>query len=232
MARTIIDSPRLAARLKEGGVASEQAEAIAKAFSEELGEELAGDARPESRALDDPERRGTLIGEVRLLKWVVGLAFLILGSVFYALYHFQYLTFEKASLDVANQAAARVQVEAVKETITTLDEGTRTRIDTLETNTRQHITALETNTRNTSRLWMRTSTITALDRAPRSASMPWRQAPSSVSTHWRRAPGSRSPGRRRAPTNGSQASPPRPTSGSRPWTNDSTRSKASSGSSS
>ena len=60
MDRSIIDPPRFAARLKEGGVASEQAEAIAKA----LGEELAGDARPDSRALDDPERRGTLIGEV------------------------------------------------------------------------------------------------------------------------------------------------------------------------
>ena len=146
MVRTIIDSPRLAARLEKRGVAPAQAEAIAKAFSEELGEELAGDARPESRALEDPERRGTLIGEVRLLKWVVGLAFLVLASVFYALYHFQYLTFEKASLDVANQAAARVQIEAVKETITTLDKGTRTRIDTLETNTRQHITALDAST--------------------------------------------------------------------------------------
>ena len=77
---------------------------------------------------------------------MVGLAFLILGSVFYALYHFQYLTFEKASLAVANQAAARVQVEAVKETITTLDKGTRTRIDTLETNTQVRIDALETGT--------------------------------------------------------------------------------------
>ena len=127
MDRSIIDPPRLAARLREGGIGSEHAEAIAKAFGEELG----SDAGRDSRALDDPERRGTLIGEVRVLKWAVGLAFVLLASAFYAMYEFQYMTFEKASLAVANQAAARERVEAVKETISTLDENTGGRIASL-----------------------------------------------------------------------------------------------------
>ena len=117
MDRSIIDPPRFAARLKEGGIASEHAEAIAKAIGEELAH-----ARP--RAHDDPERRGTLIGEVRVLKWAVGLAFVLLASAFYAMYEFQYMTFQKASLAVANQAAARERTEAVRETISTLDENT------------------------------------------------------------------------------------------------------------
>ena len=131
MDRSVIDPSRLAARLREGGIGSEHAEAIARAFGEELG----SDAGRGSRALDDPERRGTLIGEVHVLKWAVGLAFVLLAAAFYAMHELRYRTFEKASLAVANQAAARERVEAVKETISALDENTGQRIASLAAGT-------------------------------------------------------------------------------------------------
>ena len=139
MDRSVIDPSRLAARLREGGIGSEHAEAIAKAFGEELG----SDAGRGSRALDDPERRGTLIGEVRVLKWSVGLAFVLLAAAFYAMHELRYRTFEKASLAVANQAAARERVEAVKETISALDENTGRRIASLAARTDDRFEALD-----------------------------------------------------------------------------------------
>lgn len=137
MVRSIIDSPRLAARLEDGGVAPEQAEAIAKA----LAEELSGNAGAGARPLDDPERRGTVIGEVRILKWAVGAAFVALASALFALYDAQRMTFEKTSLAVANQAAANERIVA-------MDANTRDRIDDLKTNTHDQIAALKADTRD------------------------------------------------------------------------------------
>lgn len=137
MVRSVIDSPRLAARLEDGGVAPEQAEAIAKA----LAEELAGNAGAGARPLDDPEKRGTVIGEVRILKWAVGAAFVALVSALFALYDAQRMTFEKASLAVANQAAANERIVA-------MDVNARDRIDDLKANTHNQIAALKVDTRN------------------------------------------------------------------------------------
>ena len=144
MVRSVIDSPRLAARLEDGGVAPEQATAIAKA----LAEELAGNAGAGARPLEDPEKRGTVIGEVRILKWAVGAAFVALASALFALYDAQRMTFEKASLAVANQAAANERIVAMDGNIDDLKVNTGDRIDDLKVDTHNQIAALKTDTHN------------------------------------------------------------------------------------
>ena len=144
MVRSVIDSPRLAARLEDGGVAPEQATAIAKA----LAEELAGNAGAGARPLEDPEKRGTVIGEVRILKWAVGAAFVALASALFALYDAQRMTFEKASLAVANQAAANERIVAMDGNIDDLKVNTGDRIDDLKVDTHNQIAALKADTRD------------------------------------------------------------------------------------
>ncbi len=148
MVRPVIDSPRLAARLEDGGVAPEQATAIAKA----LAEELAGNAGAGARPLEDPEKRGTVIGEVRILKWAVGAAFVALASALFALYDAQRMTFEKASLAVANQAAANERIVAMdvnaRDRIDDLKVNTGDRIDDLKADTHNQIAALKADTHN------------------------------------------------------------------------------------
>ena len=144
MVRSVIDSPRLAARLEDGGVAPEQATAIAKA----LAEELAGNPGAGARPLEDPEKRGTVIGEVRILKWAVGAAFVALASALFALYDAQRMTFEKASLAVANQAAANERIVAMNGNIDDLKVNTGDRIDDLKVDTHNQIAALKADTHN------------------------------------------------------------------------------------
>ena len=84
MTHTVIDTLRLANRLKEEGVADEQAEALARA----LGGELRHEPAPKNGSLEreDLARNGALTGEVRLLKWAVGLGAAIALAAFVLAY--------------------------------------------------------------------------------------------------------------------------------------------------
>ena len=87
MTHTVIDTLRLTNRLKEEGVADEQAEALARA----LGDELRHDPAPKNGSLERVEREdlarsGALTGEVRLLKWAVGLGAAIALAAFVLAY--------------------------------------------------------------------------------------------------------------------------------------------------
>ena len=87
MTRTPIDPPRLAARLKQEGMAAEQADALARALGDELGRPP--DAKPGVGArsdLEDPVKRARLTTEIRMFKWVFGFAILATLTAFVALF--------------------------------------------------------------------------------------------------------------------------------------------------
>ena len=87
MTRPPIDPPRLAARLKQEGMAAEQADALARALGDELGRPP--DAKPGAGArsdLEDPVKRARLTTEIRMFKWVFGFAILATLTAFVALF--------------------------------------------------------------------------------------------------------------------------------------------------
>ena len=87
MTRTAIDPPRLAARLKQEGMAAEQADALARALGEELGRHPAPKPGAGARSdLEDPVKRARLTTEIRMFKWVFGFAILATIAAFVALF--------------------------------------------------------------------------------------------------------------------------------------------------
>ena len=87
MTRTAIDPPHLAARLKQEGMAAEQADALARALGDELGRFPAPKPGAGARSdLEDPVKRARLTTEIRMFKWVFGFAILATIAAFVALF--------------------------------------------------------------------------------------------------------------------------------------------------
>ena len=106
MSRAAIDTLRFSNHLKEAGFTERQAEAFAQALEAELN----GDAKAEAA-----RERGTLTGEVRILKWAVGIALAFIFGAFAILYRGQ------ADI-VADQTDLRERVTRVEERMVRVEE--------------------------------------------------------------------------------------------------------------
>ena len=108
----MMNTLRFANRLKEAGLANEQAEALAYALEAELN----GDAM-----VNAVRERGALAAEVRILKWAAGIALAFIFGAFAILYQGQITIIELQS-DLIER------VTRVEEGVTRLEE----RMDGLE----------------------------------------------------------------------------------------------------
>lgn len=102
----VMNTLRFANRLKEAGLANEQAEALAYALEAELN----GDAM-----VNAVRERGALAAEVRILKWAAGIALAFIFGAFAILYQGQIAIIELQS-DLVER------VTRVEEGVTRLEE--------------------------------------------------------------------------------------------------------------
>ena len=112
MNRSSIDTLRLATRLRKEGVPDDHADALARA----LGDELRVDPTPPTAAGGRPDREdllleGTLRGDVRTLKWAVGVASIAIVAAFVLLFGGLLDVIEEQGLINARVAALDTKID-------------------------------------------------------------------------------------------------------------------------